>query len=153
MIHRAKVYGEDRYVEGLLLPKFNENTYISTEWTSDFDGFTPNFIRVHENTLAVHMPDFIDSKGNKFFASLNKDGKGADILVGQGYVGKVWYGTKTEFYVEYVENYGFTLKDSSGKISDLHVWLDAEHKIKNPIPWKNNLGRHYCELEVNGIKE
>ena len=35
---------------------------------------------VFPDTLAIHFPDMIDSQGNKIFASLQKDGKGGDIV-------------------------------------------------------------------------
>jgi len=35
---------------------------------------------IDPTTLAIHFPNMVDKKGNKIFASLNKDGKGGDIV-------------------------------------------------------------------------
>ena len=32
------------------------------------------------STLSIHFPNMLDSQGNKIFASLQKDGKGGDII-------------------------------------------------------------------------
>jgi len=79
-IYRAKKIDSDEYIVGYLLPLFmNEKYFISTDWTIDFDGYTPNFIEIDPTTLAIHFPDMLDSQGNKIFASLSEDGKGGDM--------------------------------------------------------------------------
>lgn len=35
---------------------------------------------IDPTTLSIHFPDMLDSQGNKIFASLQKDGKGGDIV-------------------------------------------------------------------------
>ena len=35
---------------------------------------------IDPTTLSIHFPDMLDSQGNKIFASLQKDGRGGDIL-------------------------------------------------------------------------
>ena len=84
-IYRAKKKDSDEYVEGYLLPKFENNYYISIEWTMDFDGYTPNFEKIDMTTLSIHFPNMLDVKGDKIFASLNEDGKGGDILFDMEY--------------------------------------------------------------------
>ncbi len=78
-IFRAKKLYSDEYVEGYLLPKFENNYYISLEWSMDFDGYTPDFEKIDISTLSIHFPNMLDSQGNKIFASLQKEGKGGDI--------------------------------------------------------------------------
>ncbi len=80
-IFRAKKLDSDEYVEGCLLPKFENNYYISLEWSMDFDGYAPDFEKIDISTLSIHFPDMLDSQGNKIFASLQEDGKGGDIFI------------------------------------------------------------------------
>ena len=78
-IFRAKKIDSDEYVEGYLLPKFENNYYISLEWSMDFGGYTPDFEKIDISTLSIHFLTMLDSQGNKIFASLQEDGKGGDI--------------------------------------------------------------------------
>ena len=79
-IFRAKKLDSDEYVEGYLLHKFENNYYISLEWSMDSDGYTPDFVKIDISTLSIHFPDMLDRLGNKIFASLQEDGKDGDIL-------------------------------------------------------------------------
>jgi len=36
--------------------------------------------QIDPTTLAIHFPDMLNCKGNRVFASLNKNGKGGDIV-------------------------------------------------------------------------
>ena len=71
-IFRAKKLDSDECVIGFI---------VKSECDEDFlirvDG-EYHFIDV--STLSIHFPDMIDSQGNKIFASLQKDGKGGDII-------------------------------------------------------------------------
>ena len=79
-IYRAKKIDSNEYVIGYLLPEYKGKFYLSVEWSSDFDGDTPDFVQIDISTLSIHFPDMLDSQGNKIFASLNGDGKGGDIV-------------------------------------------------------------------------
>lgn len=79
-IYRAKKIDSDEYIEGFYLDTVeflgkilkNKNGYISR------DG---QWAVVDKSTLSIHFPDMLDSQGNKIFASLQKNGKGGDILL------------------------------------------------------------------------
>ena len=73
-IYRAKKIDSNEYVIGYLLPEYKGKFYLSVEWSSDFDGDTPDFVQIDISTLSINFPDMIDSKGNKIFASLNIKG-------------------------------------------------------------------------------
>ena len=79
-IYRAKKVDSDEYIIGYLLPEFKGKFYLSTEWSKDIDGNTPNFVQVDISTLSIHFSEMLDSQGNKIFASLQEDGKGGDII-------------------------------------------------------------------------
>ena len=80
-IYRAKKVDSDEYIIGYLLPEFNGKFYLSTKWTKDIDGYTPNFVQVDISTLSIHFSEMLDSQGNKIFASLQEDGKDGDITL------------------------------------------------------------------------
>lgn len=76
-IYRAKIFDSDEYIIGFFHSRKWDGetrteyyiTYESLEWEID------------PTTLSIHFPDMIDSQGNKIFASLQKDGKGGDIIL------------------------------------------------------------------------
>lgn len=85
-IYRAKKIDSDEHFEGLY-----SDTYFMC--MGDMNGHFIHYkkqslkgneytatIEIDSTTLAIHFPDMIDSQGNKIFASLQKDGKGGDIL-------------------------------------------------------------------------
>ena len=85
-LFRAKKIDSDKYIIGYLLPEYKGNFYLSTEWSRDFDGDTPNFIQIDITTLSIHFPEMLDNNRDKIFASLQDDGKGGDItLTKDGY--------------------------------------------------------------------
>ena len=74
-IYRAKKIDSDEYIQGYLLGMWGEY-FISWGETNH----VPNKVQVDPLTLTIHFKGMIDSKGNKIFASLSKDGKGGDIV-------------------------------------------------------------------------
>lgn len=58
---------------------------------------------IDTTTLAIHFPDMLDSQGNKIFASLSEDGKGASIIEGDCTIKNFPFSMK-DIYI-YKENY------------------------------------------------
>lgn len=106
-IFRAKKLDSDEYVEGYLLPKFENNYYISLEWSMDLDGYTPDFEKIDISTLSIHFPNMLakdsdryNSSGEKdlrVFASLQLEGKGGDLV---GYIdGHINYNVAEKYVI------------------------------------------------------
>ena len=76
-IFRAKKIDSEEYVVGFHHPMTDEENYthILFNGKDSWKG-----VLIDETTLAIHFPGMLDSQGNKIFASLNKDGKGGDIV-------------------------------------------------------------------------
>ena len=55
---------------------------------------------IDTSTLSIHFPDMLDIRGNKIFASLQKDGKGGDAMQDDDYYGIAKY-KDSRFIVEY----------------------------------------------------
>ena len=55
---------------------------------------------IDPTTISIHFPDMLDSQGNKIFASLQKDGKGGDIMKDDECYGIAKY-VDCKFVVEY----------------------------------------------------
>jgi len=83
-IYRAKKINSDEYVEGYYyVEQYDYDIHhIGTKMIDvEHEGYQFNELyAIDQSTLAIHFPDMIDSKGNKIFASLSKDGKGGDII-------------------------------------------------------------------------
>ena len=94
-IYRAKrLMDGAEYVEGYLLPSLISNAMHRILVDNGSIYF------VDDLTLAIHLPDMIDSEGNKIFASLSEDGKGGDIMKDDEYYGIAKY-KDSRFVVEY----------------------------------------------------
>lgn len=80
-IYRAKKIDGDEYVSGYLkFTKYNNRTEYVINYVYDSSSVFGE-CEIDPTTLAIHFPgDMIDSKGNKLFASLSKDGKGGDVV-------------------------------------------------------------------------
>lgn len=80
-IFRAKKIDSDEYVEGYLF-KDTDNNFRITNGIKDYKHplKLPFEWLIDPTTKSIHFPDMLDSQGNKIFASLQKDGKGGDIL-------------------------------------------------------------------------
>ena len=78
-IYRAKKLGSDdniksqSYIKKLIGGNYHH--YLVKYYSPDYED-----VEIDPSTLAIHFHDMLDSKGNKIFASLNKTGKGGDIL-------------------------------------------------------------------------
>ena len=68
----------------------------------DEDGI---YHEVSKDYLSIHFPDMLDSQGNKIFASLNKDGKGGDIVEYDGGQEIIKYSNGT------IQSYMFRFED------------------------------------------
>ena len=76
-IYRAKSNErKNTYVEGFLIGVDEDIGLCTIRTKDDYIGGEICYL----DTLSIHFPDMIDSQGNKIFASLQKDGKGGDIL-------------------------------------------------------------------------
>ena len=110
-IFRAKKLDSGEYVKGFLyqdlicyIPSdgFKSDEYkkaVDTETWFIMDNLS-NTSMIDTTTLSIHFPDMIDSQGNKIFASLNKDGRGGDIMKDDEYYGIAKY-KDSSFVVEY----------------------------------------------------
>ena len=111
-LYRAKKIGTDEYIIGYLLPKFGDKVFMSTSWSYDDTGYTPDFVEIDPTTLAIHMKGMVDIKGNLIFASLRNDGKGGDILI----IDNTRYNTK-KYLVKLCEVDGIFIIESIDDIS------------------------------------
>lgn len=80
-IFRAKKIDSNEYVEGYLnIWEQSGKIYNSIMEIGKYPSPFNNIHIVEESTLSIHFPDMVDSQGNKIFASLQKDGKGGDLI-------------------------------------------------------------------------
>ena len=101
-IFRAKKINSDGYIIGQYIEtEFSNEDYCDIEEQEliikhciikdfrtihdDYEYCNFDITEIDIATLAIHFPDMLDSKGNKIFASLQKDGKGSDILFDMEY--------------------------------------------------------------------
>lgn len=76
-IYRAKSNeGKNNYVEGFLIGLDEEIGLCTIRTKDDYIGGEICYL----HTLAIHLPDMLDSQGNKIFASLQEDGIGGDMV-------------------------------------------------------------------------
>lgn len=73
-VFRAKKIDSDEYIIGYL-EEHNTNDFYISLMPNEIDSY-----KIDTSTLSIHFPDMIDSQRNKIFASLQKDGKGGDIV-------------------------------------------------------------------------
>lgn len=93
-IYRAKKIDSDEYVEGYLCSSNNGVNTDNKICIQEFGWWT--LWEIDTSTLSIHFPDMLDSNGNKIFASLQKDGKGGDIVEYKGR--KYTFGYKKEYF-------------------------------------------------------
>ena len=108
-IYRAKKIDSDEYVEGYYCNVCQLDFIITDDALKTFDADNnrvlfgsceSEIVQIDPSTLAIHFEDMLDSQGNKIFASLNKDGKGGDIMQDDEYCGIAKY-VDSRFVVEY----------------------------------------------------
>ena len=101
-IYRAKKIDSDEYVIGNLIEDEGVFYIIKNPVVTHFNGLQQltgeceYLDRVDPTILAINLPDMLDSKGNKIFASLSEDGKGGDKML-KG-VDMEQYGLKNTYY-------------------------------------------------------
>lgn len=84
-IFRAKKIDSDEYVVGFYSDTFfmcmgdDIGHYIYFKKLNINNKEYTATIEIDPSTLAIHLPDMIDSQGNAIFASLSENGKGGDI--------------------------------------------------------------------------
>ena len=112
-IYRAKKIDSDEYVVGFYVDTVdfltktlkNKNGYITKNGS---------FHIIDISTLSIHIPDMIDSQGNKIFASLDRYYlKGADILENDSFLGD--YNIQVAIYSEGC----FYVQDKDGEMYNL----------------------------------
>ena len=98
-IYRAKRINSDEYVFGV--PRQDSKGMYEMIINVVEDGISGVIQRYIEiDTLSIHFPDILDTRGNKIFASLQEDGKGGDIMQDDEYFGIAKY-KDSRFIVEY----------------------------------------------------
>ena len=75
VLFRAKEKNSNNYVIGYEYYNHVEDEYYITHYVSGSN------YKVDRTTRSINIEDMLDSQGNKIFASLQKDGKGDDILL------------------------------------------------------------------------
>ena len=79
-IYRAFSETFDKYILGV--PYFSDGRYyMLVDDCNKNNNIGSGSYPIDETTLSIHFPDMLDSKRNKIFASLQKDGKGGDIIL------------------------------------------------------------------------
>ncbi|TLS99921.1 hypothetical protein [Aliarcobacter cibarius] len=116
-IYRAKSNErKNSYVEGFLIG-LDEDLNLCTIRTKD-DYIGGEICYLH--TLSIHFPDMLDSQGNEIFASLQKDGKGGDI---------VKYGEwEAEYTMMFSSHFGITAENLKN-IDDTGFGLNSKLRI------------------------
>lgn len=99
VLFRAKEKNSNNYVIGYEYYNHIENEYYITHYVSGSN------YKIDRTTRSINIEDMLDVKGNKIFASLQKDGKGGDLVVLKSYP---FYGDAPE------------IRDSSGKCEELN---------------------------------
>lgn len=105
-IYRAKKIDNDEYVIFNSFYEYENKYYaINKIINQTIDGWFTNVMipltyKIDLTTLSIHLPDMIDSNGNKIFASLSEDGKGGDMMKDDEYYGIAKY-KDSRFVVEY----------------------------------------------------
>ena len=67
---------KNTYVEGLLIGVDEELNLCTIRTKDDYIGGEICYL----DTLSIHFPTMLDNQGNKIFASLQKNGKGGDLI-------------------------------------------------------------------------
>ena len=85
-IYRAKKIDSDEYVIGFYSSAYDVHHYIITHLGVDTKvnvvfKMSTDIHKIDPTTLAIHFPDMLDGQGNKFFASLSKNGIGGDEFI------------------------------------------------------------------------
>ena len=85
-IYRAKKIDSDEYVIGCYSSAYDVHHYIITHLGVDTKvnvvfKMSSYIHKIDPTTLAIHFPDMLDGQGNKFFASLSKNGIGGDEFI------------------------------------------------------------------------
>ena len=75
VLFRAKEKNSNNYVIGYEYYNHIEDEYYITHYVSGSN------YKIDRTTRSINIEDMLDSQGNKIFASLQKDGKGGDILL------------------------------------------------------------------------
>ena len=94
VLFRAKEKNSNNYVIGYEYYNHIEDEYYITHYVSGSN------YKVDRTTRSINIEDMLDSQGNKIFASLQKDGKGGDIMQDDEYFGIAKY-IDCQFVVEY----------------------------------------------------
>ncbi len=82
-IYRAKKINSDEYVIGFyVFSNIHRDTHLirvdETYW--EVTGLVYREVEIDPLTLSIHFPDMLDRKGNKIFASINKNGSGSSVV-------------------------------------------------------------------------
>ena len=94
VLFRAKEKNSNHYVIGYEYYNHVEDEYYITHYVSGSN------YKIDRTTRSINIEDMLDSQVNKIFASLNKDGKGGDIMKDDEYYGIAKY-ADSRFVVEY----------------------------------------------------
>lgn len=81
-LHRAKIKDDNVFVVGSLLIDPKYGPLIVSHLTTDLHGndVSVKAFKIEPNSLAISLPNMIDSGSNRIFASTSKNGKGGDIV-------------------------------------------------------------------------
>ena len=74
VLFRAKEKNSNNYVIGYEYYNHIEDEYYITHYVSGSN------YKIDRTTRSINIEDMLDIQGNKIFASLQKDGKGGDII-------------------------------------------------------------------------
>lgn len=78
-IYRARIIGSNRWVEGYLTQtEMYSKKYVIQPHKEE--GETSEY-RIDMDSLSIHLPNMIDNKGNKVFASFDPRGRGGDLIL------------------------------------------------------------------------
>ena len=98
-IYRAFSETFDKYILGV--PYFSDGRYyMLVDDCNKNNNIGSGSYPIDETTLSINIEDMLDSQSSKIFASLQKDGKGGDIMQDDEYFGIAKY-KDCQFVVEY----------------------------------------------------
>lgn len=153
-LYRAKLIDKDDYIIGSFIQGMQSIIPLDLDYcvkNGKLDINHKEFTKakvIDLSTLSINFPNLLDSLGNKIFLSLNKNGKGGDLLEGVGQYSTYFTSKKTKFKTFYSTINGFVFYNGRKELSLLH-WM-AYNNMLGGFEYPG--GKTYGDLEVVGIQ-
>ena len=133
VLFRAKEKNSNNYVIGYEYYNHIEDEYYITHYVSGSN------YKVDRTTRSINIEDMIDSQGSKIFASLQKDGKGGDIIH-----------HKKPFCKDEKKYYEWAVKFDKRRVTP---FIEREYWNPNRVPLMDIFTNPKAKVKVMGIQE